>query len=307
MVITVTFNPSLDYNIEIRNLEKNVVNRFESYNYMAGGKGINISTLLNNIGINSIATGFVAGFTGKELTTMLNKFCCIDQRFVEVGGETRLNVKIHNDGGTTEMNGIGPNITEDDFEQLFAIINRIEKIEYLVVAGSPPSNQSNAYKKLLSVVSVMDIKVIIDTTKDSLLEVLEYKPFLIKPNHHELGDIFDVKIHSKKEAIDYAKKLLDKGVGNIIISLGKDGAIFINKEIILDGIAPIGDTLSTVGAGDSMLAGFVAKFSETDDFYKSFKFAIACGTATAFSDQIAKVDLIDEIYNKVQVKNYEDN
>ncbi len=307
MIVTVTFNPSLDYNIEIDKPILNEVNRFETYNYMPGGKGINISTLLNNIGICSIATGFVAGFSGKELMSRLSNFSNIKQEFIEVIGETRLNVKFHTVQGSTEINGLGPCINMKDFENLVATINDIDEIEYLVIAGSAPNNQNEAYKDLLSKILKRDIKIIIDTTKTNLIESLDYKPFLIKPNHHELGDIFDVKIESKSEAIVYAKKLLEKGVQNIIISLGKDGAIFLNKDVILDGVAPEGNVLSTVGAGDSMLAGFVARYSETENFVDSFKFAIACGTATAFSDQIAEKNLINKIYDKVQVNNYENN
>ncbi len=307
MIVTVTFNPSLDYNIEICNLDLNLVNRFETYNYMPGGKGINISTLLNNVGIKTITTGFVAGFTGDELVAKISDFKKIQQKFIYVDGETRLNVKLHTDGGSTEVNGKGPNISVNDLNSLSNAINEVKDISYLIIAGTPPANHVDAYKLIISKLVESDVKLAIDATGNSLSDTFEYKPFIVKPNHHELGEIFGVEINTKADAVKYAKKLLEKGVQNVIVSLGKDGAVFVNNDVVFDGISPKGDVLSTVGAGDSMLAGFIAKYSETECYRESFKFALASGSATAFSSQIAKHDLIKKVYDKVQVNNYENN
>ncbi len=301
MIITVTFNPAIDYNITLNDFTTNSINKFDNYNYMVGGKGINNSVLLNNIGIKSTATGFIGGFSGEKLMHDISRYDNIYLDFIETDGDTRINVKLATKDSETEINGKGQFINSDMFCKLIDKIRNYDQIEYLLISGSVPNSYPNAYEETLDALSDLDIKIAIDTTKDQLLKSLKYSPFLIKPNILELEEIFNTKISSKDGIVVCARKLIEQGAQNVVVSLGKDGALFVNKDLVYCAKAPIGKVINTVGSGDSLVAGFIAKYLETGNYKDSFRFSIACGSATAFSEQIAKSELIHMLYNNIQV------
>lgn len=295
MIYTVTFNPSIDYVVYLDKLNTGQINRTTSEHMMFGGKGINVSTVLKALDADNIALGFIAGFTGdaieKELT---NSGIATD--FIKVAkGNSRINVKIKSEK-ETEINGSGPNIYETDLLKLYQKIDTLQCGDYLVLAGSLPASLPNdIYQQILIQVKDKGVKCIIDATKDLLKNVLKHKPFLIKPNHIELGDFFGVNITNKTDAIYYAKQLQQAGAENVLVSMAGDGAVLVTAsgEILQIGTVK-GKVLNSVGAGDSMLAGFLAGYIKTADYNYALKLGTACGCATAFSVGLAEKE---DIYN----------
>lgn len=289
MIYTVTFNPSIDYIVKVDNFKLGAVNRTTREDIYAGGKGINVSIVLSNLGYESKALGFIAGFTGEEIEKRVSENG-IYSEFIKLNeGLSRINVKMKSNE-ESEINGNGPNITKEALDKLFSKLNTLESGDILVLAGSIPSSlPSDIYEKIMAFLKDKNIKIVVDATKDLLLKVLKYKPFLIKPNNHELGEMFNVELKNDDEIIYYGKKLLEMGAKNVLISMAGDGAIFLseNGEIFKSGV-PKGVVKNSVGAGDSMVAGFIAGYLNENDLNKAFKMGVATGSASAFSEELAK-------------------
>lgn len=288
MIYTVTFNPALDYVVNVNNLQTGEINRAESEQLNYGGKGINVSAILSRLGMETIALGFIAGFSGDKLAEMLNTDK-INNDFIKLKNSfTRINVKIKSDK-ETDINADGPKIESNDIEKLFEKLDRLKQGDFLVLAGSiPKSLPDNIYENILERLQNKNIKFVIDATGDLLLNVLPYKPFLIKPNHHELGELFDVKIKEFEDIVKYSKLLQEKGAENVLVSWGKKGAVLLDSQGTTYQIGNVpGKIVSSVGCGDSMVAGFVAGYIEKGDYAYALKLGSACGNATAFSQSLA--------------------
>ncbi|EFW37342.1 1-phosphofructokinase [Treponema phagedenis] len=301
MIYTVTINPSLDYIIDVPNFQTGVLNRVTAERINVGGKGINVSLVLRNLGFNSIALGFAAGFTGDKICAMLSEKG-ITNDFISVkNGISRINVKLRSDE-ETEMNGQGPSIEAADVEKLFSKIAALQDDDILVLAGSIPSTLSSTlYVDIMKLLQKKKTKIIVDATKDLLKNTLPYKPFLIKPNKHELSEIFDTEITTTEEIIFYAKKIRELGAQNVLISMAGDGALFINeKGSVYQSAAPKGKKVNSVGAGDSMVAGFIAGFLETNSYTEAFKMGLCTGSASAFSEELAKRYQVEELLKNQQ-------
>ena len=298
MIYTVTFNPALDYIVNMDNLKLGETNRSTSEMILSGGKGINVSIVLKNLGFDNVALGFVAGFTGEEIENGTRKLG-ITTDFIHLKeGLSRINVKLKANE-ETEVNGTGPIISEDELNALYGKLENLKKDDILVLAGSVPNTlPQDIYEKIMEMLQDKGIKIVVDATKDLLLNVLKYKPFLIKPNNHELSEIFGLEIKTEEEIIDYAKKLQDKGARNVLVSRAGDGAILIAENgDIYKSPAPKGKVVNSVGAGDSMVAGFIAGYLKNNSYEEAFKTGVASGSASAFSKYLAKKEEILEILN----------
>ena len=300
MIYTITFNPALDYIVKMEEFNLGHVNRSGNEFVYAGGKGINVSIVLNNLGVKSKALGFIAGFTGDEIERRVRDFGC-DTEFIKLSsGMSRINVKIKADV-ESEINGGGPDISEEALNNLYSQLDKLAEGDILVLAGSVPKTMpTDVYERIMERLQEKNVKFIVDTTGESLLKVLKYNPFLIKPNHHELGDLFNVKLKGNDEIIEYAKKLKDMGARNVLISMAGDGAILIkeNGDVITSNV-PKGEVKNSVGAGDSMVAGFIAGYLEANEVEKGFKLGVATGSASAFSEGLATKDYVYELLNQI--------
>ena len=300
MIYTVTFNPSLDYIVSVDDFKLGLTNRTSSELILPGGKGTNVSTVLKNLGFESTALGFVAGFTGNEIVKRLNDIG-IKSDFISIeNGISRINLKLKSIDGT-EINGAGPDISEEKVNKLMDKLNQLKEGDVLVLAGSIPSSMSvNIYRDIMADLKDRGVMIVVDATKDLLLNVLEYHPFLIKPNNHELGEIFDVKLTTREEVIPYGRKLQEKGARNVLVSMAGEGAGLIAEDgQVFDAPAPKGKLINGVGAGDSMVAGFVAGWIEKQDYEYAFHMGVASGSASAFSENLATKEEIINVYNQV--------
>ncbi|MGN1132881.1 MAG: 1-phosphofructokinase [Oscillospiraceae bacterium] len=301
MIYTITFSPAVDYVIKLDSLTVGQVNRTSSEEIYFGGKGINVSCVLKELGIESKALGFVAGFTGEALEEDL-KSQGIDTDFIHLkNGNTRINIKIKADK-ETEINGQGPEIDSNAIEQLFRKLDMLKEGDMLILSGSiPKSMPSNIYEKILERLQDRGIKFIVDATKDLLLNVLKYKPFLIKPNNFELEEIFGTEMNTDKKIIAYAEKLQQMGAVNVLVSMAEGGSILIdeNGNVNKMGICS-GEVINSVGAGDSMVAGFAAGHIKKSDYIFAHKLGTACGGATAFSSGLAQKELINKLLAEIE-------
>ena len=289
MIYTVTFNPSIDYIVRLENFTAGEINRVNYEQILPGGKGINVSIVLKNLGHDSTALGFLAGFTGIAMQQMLHAFGVTDD-FVRLDeGFSRINVKIKAES-ETEINGQGPVITEEAQRALFAKLDRLTSGDTLVLAGSIPNTlPDDIYERIMEHLEGRGIRIVVDATKNLLRRVLKYRPFLIKPNNHELGEMFGVELKTDDDIILHAKKLQEEGATNVLISMAGDGAILLTAEgVFYRSAAPKGTLVNSVGAGDSMVAGFLAGFMESDGSYEhAFYMGVATGSASAFSTNLA--------------------
>ena len=305
MIYTITFNPAIDYIAEVNNIKMNEVNRVTSEKILAGGKGINVSVVLKNLGIESIALGFIAGFTGQEIKRKVEEFG-IKTDFVYIPDKfSRINVKLQSvaDGKVIEetaINGEGPKISEDEINRLIKNLENIQKDDFIVFAGSISRKmKDDIYEKICEKVKEKGAKIVADATGKLLVNVLKHKPFLIKPNKHELEEIFEKEIKTHEEIVIYAKKLQEMGAENVLISMDKDGAILITKDLkMLYSKAPKGKVINSVGSGDSMVAGFITGFINYKDYDLALKMGIAAGSASAFSENLAtKEEILIQLEN----------
>lgn len=300
MIYTVTLNPSIDYVIKLDNLKNGAVNRTNEEYVYPGGKGINVSLVLKQLGHKSRALGFVSGFTGAYIKdTLINKG--LEEDFINLeNGFTRINVKVKSNE-ETEINGQGPNIDDKSLNKLYEKLDNLKENDILVLAGSIPKTlDSSLYENIMKRLENKNVKIVVDATKDLLMNVLKHKPFLIKPNNHELEELFNVELKNIDDIITYAKKLKEMGAKNVLVSMGKDGALLINEdgEVFTSNVAK-GEVKNSVGAGDSMVAGFIAGYLNSNNYEQALKLGAASGGATAFSNDLATkeyiYDLIDEI------------
>lgn len=299
MIYTVTFNPSLDYIVDVSEFKTGVVNRTTSEKIFPGGKGINVSMVLKNLGSQSTALGFTAGFTGNEIERLLEEKG-VDTDFISVSdGVSRINVKLRSDE-ETEINGQGPRISEDNINELYSKLDKLDENDVLVLAGSIPDVMpSSMYMDIMKYLSGKNIKIVVDATKNLLTNVLPYGPFLIKPNNHELGEIFGVEIKDKDDVIKYAKKLQEQGARNVLVSMAGDGAVLVTEDAQeFKAEAPKGELKNSVGAGDSMVAGFVYGYLKTDDYKQAFMYGVCTGSASAFSEELATKAEVDALLDK---------
>ena len=300
MIYTVTFNPSLDYIVSVDNFKLGLTNRTGSELLLPGGKGINVSTVLMNLGIESTALGFIAGFTGDEVVRRLEQMG-VKNGFIRIpDGFTRINLKLKSIDGT-EINGQGPEISEEKVEQLMVQLDELSEGDVLFLSGSiPASMPSDAYQKIMERLKDKAVRIVVDATQDLLMNVLPYHPFLIKPNNHELGDIFEVQLNTREEVIPYGKKLQEMGAQNVLISMAGEGAVLIAADgRIIDAPAPKGVLVNGVGAGDSMVAGFMAGWMEKKDYEYAFHMGVSAGSASAFSENLATKEEIEAVYQQV--------
>ena len=300
MIYTVTFNPSLDYIVSVENFQLGLTNRTSSELMLPGGKGVNVSTVLMNLGIENTALGFAAGFVGDEIVRQMEEMG-VQNGFIRIEeGVSRINLKLKSIDGT-EINGQGPVISPEHVEELMKQLDRLGEGDVLFLSGSIPSSMpDDAYQKIMERLDGRGVQIVVDATKDLLLNVLEYHPFLIKPNNHELGEIFDVELRTREEVIPYAKKLQEKGAVNVLVSMAGEGAVLIdaNGDVHM-APAPKGTLVNGVGAGDSMVAGFMAGWLEKQDYEHAFCMGVSAGSASAFSEHLATKAEIETVYQRV--------
>lgn len=297
MIYTVTFNPSLDYIVSVNGFQLGKTNRTCAEQMLPGGKGINVAIVLHNLGLDVMALGFTAGFTGGEIQRRIREIG-FRYDFIELdNGFSRINVKLKDFDGT-EINGMGPEISPEAVECLMKKLDTLTEGDTLVLAGSiPESMPDTIYRDIMERLSGKGIDIVVDATGRLLTKVLEYRPFLIKPNNHELGEVFGVTLTEKAEVIPYARKLQQMGARNVMVSMAGEGAVLLDengKDYRLD--APKGKLINAVGAGDSSVAGFVAGWKEKHDYEHAFKMAVSSGSASAFSELLATKEEVLALY-----------
>lgn len=300
MVYTVTCNPALDYVVTVRDLKLGQVNRTEKEYVLPGGKGINVSIVLHNLGMESTTLGFVAGFTGQEIRRCIVEKN-IKENFIEVAeGISRINVKLRSHE-ESEINGRGPAITQENIEEFYAQLDRLVNGDVLVLAGSIPDVlPETLYRDIMKRLSDRGVMIAVDATRDLLCNVLELHPFLIKPNHIELGEIFGIQLQGKQEVINYARKLQERGARNVLVSMAGEGAVLVAEDgTTYESEAPKGKVVNSVGAGDSMVAGFMYGYLTSGSYKNAFYMGISAGSASAFSDELATKEEVEAIYNSI--------
>ncbi len=300
MVYTVTFNPSLDYIVSMEGFQLGKTNRTAKEQMLPGGKGINVSTVLKNLGIPNIALGFSAGFTGEEIKRRVEEMGLASDFINLQNGYSRINVKMKDFDGT-EINGQGPDISPAETEKLLEKLDGLKEGDVLVLAGSIPRTMPDSiYSDILRRLDGKGILTVVDATGELLLHVLEYSPFLIKPNNHELGEIFQVKLETREDVVLYARKLQEKGARNVLVSMAGQGAVLLDEMGQVHMLpAPKGKLVNAVGAGDSMVAGFLAGWLTKKDYEYAFRMGISAGSASAFSENLATKKEIEEVYRQV--------
>ncbi len=302
MIYTVTFNPSLDYIVSMNGFEMGMTNRTTEEQIFPGGKGSNVSIVLSNLGIKNTALGFTAGFTGEQIEKEIQKMGLLTDFIHVQNGISRINVKLKDYDGT-EINGMGPDIDTSCVEQLYGKLEKLGEGDILVLAGSiPKCLPDSIYSDILERLQNRGVLFVVDATKDLLLNVLQYQPFLIKPNNHELGEIFGVDLNTRELVVPYAKKLQEKGAKNVLVSMAGEGAVLADEAGDVHMLAaPKGKLVNAVGAGDSMVAGFVAGWTEKKDYAYAFRMGISAGSASAFSEKLATKKEIEHIFESLRL------
>lgn len=300
MIYTITFNPALDYIMVVPFCRSGEVNRTESEKIMAGGKGINVSIVLNNMGVENTALGFISGFTGGAIENILADMNCKTDFIKLDNGFSRINVKIKSDT-ETEINGQGPDISDDAVKKLYEKLDSLNDGDTLVLAGSIPSSLSDSiYCEIMDYLKDKKLNIVVDATKDLLVNVLNYKPFLVKPNNHEIGEIFGVELKTRSEVVPYAKKMQEMGAKNVLVSMAGEGAVFVGENgEVYESEAPKGKLVNSTGAGDSMVAGFLAGYMEKQDFMYALKMGLSAGSASAFSENLATKEEILNVFKTI--------
>ena len=300
MIYTITFNPALDYIMVVPSCRNGEVNRTESEKIMAGGKGINVSIVLNNMGVENTALGFISGFTGGAIENILADMNCKTDFIKLDNGFSRINVKIKSDT-ETEINGQGPDISDDAVKKLYEKLDSLNDGDTLVLAGSIPSSLSDSINcEIMDYLKDKKLNIVVDATKDLLVNVLKYKPFLVKPNNHEIGEIFGVELKTRSEVVPYAKKMQEMGAKNVLVSMAGEGAVFVGENgEVYESEAPKGKLVNSTGAGDSMVAGFLAGYMEKQDFMYALKMGLSAGSASAFSENLATKEEILNVFKTI--------
>ncbi|MBC1480657.1 1-phosphofructokinase [Listeria seeligeri] len=300
MIYTITLNPSIDYIVQIDQLNLGELNRMKQDYKLPGGKGINVSRVLNQLNVPNLATGFLGGFTGEFIREWLKEEG-VKTGFVTVKDDTRINIKLKH-GEETEINGLGPVISEKEINEFLDAMDKVTADDIVILSGSvPPSLGNDFYNRIIQICKEKQAEFMIDTTGQELLNALPNKPILIKPNHHELGELFHVQLNDVNELIPYGKKCLELGAQHVIVSMAGDGALLFTGEDVYFAEALQGELKNSVGAGDSMIAGFIGTFDKTKDPIKAFAAGVATGGATAFSTDLAEAKLIDELLPQVKI------
>ena len=301
MIYTVTLNPSIDFIIEVNHFQLNHLNRIDHENKFPGGKGINVSRVLNTIDVPSKALGFLGGFTGGYIQDRL-ELEGITTDFVKVKDDSRINIKLKTEE-ETELNGQGPTLTEENIQELLEKLEELAEGDVLVLAGSIPLSLSKTfYSELTRKYSARGVKVVVDAGGAILADVLKERPFLVKPNHHELSDLFNTQIKKVEEVIPYGKKVIEMGAANVIVSMAGEGALLFTKDKVYTASIPKGKVVNSVGAGDSLVAGFIGTYEKEKDIIKAFQVGVATGSATAFSKDLATKEKIHSLLDQVHIE-----
>lgn len=298
MIYTVTFNPSLDYIVTVKNFTLGMVNRTCEEIMFPGGKGINVSIVLKNLGMDSTILGFIAGFTGNEIQRRVTEMGCKEDLIPISNGLSRINLKLRSNE-ESEINGMGPIIDEEAISALYKKLDTLKEGDVLVLAGSIPSSMPGTmYSDIMKFLKNKGVMIAVDATRDLLVNVLPYHPFVIKPNNHELGEIFHVTLKEKDDVIVYAKKLQERGARNVLVSMAGDGAVLVAEDgAVYTSEAPKGKVVNSVGAGDSMVAGFLYGYLTSGDYKTAFKMGISSGSASTFSENLATKEEVAAIFD----------
>lgn len=304
MLYTLTLNPSIDYAVEIDDITIGATNYSNNEYMLPGGKGINVSRILNQLKVANESIGFIGGYTGQFIEEWLNKEQA-QSHFIHVDGDTRINIKLKGNH-ETEINGKGPVISQEDREKLFNYLRQLTSNDVLIISGSKNRGLPETfYIEIIKLIKQKDVAFVIDTNSKELLEALAFQPFLVKPNQAELENLFDVSIDSTETAIEYGQKLQQLGAQNVIVSLGGAGAILIDEKQTFIAQAPKGKVFNTVGSGDSMIAGFVGGIEKGLQKREAFELAVQCGSATAFSKDLATKTDIEALNQQVKIRKVE--
>ncbi|MCM2532322.1 1-phosphofructokinase [Neobacillus pocheonensis] len=301
MIYTCTLNPSVDYVVHVQDFQLGDLNRMSYDVKFPGGKGINVSRVLKRAGVESEALGFIGGFTGAYVEECLKEEG-ISTNFIHVNGDSRINIKLKTKS-ETEINGQGPVISNEQVRKLIKQVENLQNDDVLVLAGSIPSSlPSDFYTKLSKIAKKQGAKVVVDVSGKVLLDIVEQGPFFIKPNHHELGELFDVTIETPEEAIPYGQRLLELGAENVAISMAGKGALLITRKAIYQATVPKGNVKNSVGAGDSLVAGFLATIINNGEIVEAFRRGVASGSATAFSLELCTQEDVERLIPKIEIK-----
>ncbi len=297
MIYTITFNPSLDYIVTCDDFRLGETNRVSKELIFPGGKGINVSIVLSNFGVDTTALGFLAGFTGEEIKRLIIEKGIKNEMIWLNEGLSRINIKLRSKE-ESELNGIGPKISEEAISQLYEKLDELNSDDILCLAGNIPNFlPSTMYSDIMKHLENKNIRIVVDATKDLLLNVMGYRPFLIKPNNHELGELFDVKLSTREEVVPYAKKLQEKGARNVLVSMAGEGAVLVDEDgSVHMSEAPKGKVVNSVGAGDSMVAGFIYGYLKYNDYEEAFRYGLCTGSASAFKEELATLEDVEKLY-----------
>jgi 1-phosphofructokinase len=302
MIYTCTLNPAIDYHIEIDKISIGKLNRTDYTQFLIGGKGINVSLVLKHLGVESTPIGFIGGFTGDFIKRQLREIDINQYRFVEINGETRINVKIKDSSSETELNSIGPDISDIEWKAFTNIVKQLTSKDILICSGSLPKGIPDAYQEIADICQKNNVLLLMDTPGIYYNQFLPYQPLLVKPNLDELNTYFNTQIKTIDEIIYYGKELIKKGAHKVLISLSAEGSLLITKNNILKANPIKGIPISSVGSGDSMVAGFIYQFQQTKDDHQSYRYAVAAATATTFKKGLAKKEDIEKYLKLIDIK-----